>query len=244
MSHQLNHFDSIARIYDILAKLVFADSIQKSQQQCIQSIRNAYNILWIGGGSGQGLAHLLLANPDAHIDYIEASYKMMCLAQDALKKNTHITTQDYERVHWHHATHEILYQAEFKQKITGFDHIVTFFFLDVLNVQELEELMAQIEQKYSYQPSACSAHTSDQKKQANPHTPLYTQWHWIDFYDQGYSWQKFLLWVMYRFFAYTCRLQNQTLINFSSHFQKRRWKLDRHAIYIKGFIRSETYRWT
>jgi hypothetical protein len=99
------------------------------------------------------------------------------------------------------------------------DHIITFFFLDVLDHEDFMQFLLLMTKNYSHSK---------------------TQWHWIDFYDQGYFWQKALLTIMYRFFAYVSRLHNQKILPFSDLMQTQGWHLLRQDHYVHGFIRSES----
>jgi ubiquinone/menaquinone biosynthesis C-methylase UbiE len=70
---KLNGFDSIAGIYDVLAKLVFGQSIQRAQTHFLPNARNCTSILVLGGGTGWLLRHIRQVNAAAHIVYVDAS---------------------------------------------------------------------------------------------------------------------------------------------------------------------------
>jgi trans-aconitate methyltransferase len=74
---KLNGFDSIAGIYDVLAKLVFGQSIQRAQTHFLPNARNCTSILVLGGGTGWLLRHIRQVNAAAHIVYVDASSAML-----------------------------------------------------------------------------------------------------------------------------------------------------------------------
>ncbi len=77
-------FDRLAPAYAFLSKIIFGNSIQKSQLHFLNYISPDDRILVLGGGSGDLLKSILKTYPELIIDYIDISPKMLELAR---KKN-------------------------------------------------------------------------------------------------------------------------------------------------------------
>ena len=76
-----NNFDGIAFIYDRLAKLIFGKSIIKSQRHFLTKIPDKATILILGGGTGWILQEITKIKPNVEIIFIDASARMIEVAQ-------------------------------------------------------------------------------------------------------------------------------------------------------------------
>ncbi|REE00512.1 class I SAM-dependent methyltransferase [Marinoscillum furvescens] len=119
-------FDRVAVFYDRLARLVFGPKWTNVQLEPVKHLATAEHVLILGGGSGQILEHL----PEvAQITYLEASAKMIALAQKKGHSNVRFVQTDFLK--WHTET--------------KFDAIYCPFFLDCFSKQELQRVTAKIE---------------------------------------------------------------------------------------------------
>lgn len=163
MSNQvLNRFDKLVPYYDKLAKLVFGSAIRKAQVSNLNLIQPQANVLVLGGGTGDWLNDLINNNPTCHVWYVEASSAML--------KRAAINLQHSNQITFIHGTHNNI--PDFT-----FDVVITHFFVDMFNNQELKMLARQFKRIL--------------KKDG--------LWLVSDFVEQK-TWHKLLLWVMYLFF--------------------------------------------
>jgi tRNA (cmo5U34)-methyltransferase len=126
MTSQLNRFNRIAIVYDLLAKIVFGKSMRRAQTFFLGSIADQSNVLIIGGGTGWIARDLLSVKPGAHIVYIEASDKMLASAKQKLSAYP-------ENIQFIHGTQDDIPEGfEFETVITNF--YVDLFSPDVLNI--------------------------------------------------------------------------------------------------------------
>ncbi len=123
-------FNSIARYYDKLARLVFGKSLVRSQRQFLDRIESSSNVLVIGGGTGWWLKEFLLTKPNCKICYVEESEEMLKLAME--------NTGDDQRVRFLLGTEESL-----KEK-NEFDAVIVFCFLDLFTEVELNLVVKKI----------------------------------------------------------------------------------------------------
>lgn len=126
----LNGFDSIARVYDTLAFLVFGKHIRQSQVAFLEEIPARAKIVVLGGGSGWFLKRLLAAKPDCQVWYIEASGKMITLSAQRINRDT--------RVHFIHGT-----ESDIPRDLL-FDVVVTHFYLDLFPASQLKNVVSTI----------------------------------------------------------------------------------------------------
>lgn len=119
----------------MISFLVFHGNIVKSQRVFLNKIPSHSTILWIGGGSGKVLPQLLDIKKQHHIDYIEASEKMLLRAK---KTGSSLTTS--RGVQFIHGDHTKIPDKEY-------DVIVTFFFLDLFKKNKSAHIFDLIDSK-------------------------------------------------------------------------------------------------
>lgn len=127
-----NDFDRIARVYDSLAFAVFGDTILQAQKVLMAHIPPRSRILFIGGGTGKILPHLLQQDPE-QIWYVEKSAKMLAKAK--------LKVPAIAPVQWilGDETHPAIQSQPF-------DVILTFFLLDLFEESSLKRLMENLTQ--------------------------------------------------------------------------------------------------
>ena len=199
--HQLNGFNRLAPFYDLLSYLVFGGAIQRAQLHGLTFLKGDEHVWMIGGGTGWALSQYLKKHPQLTITYIEASSKMIELAQKKL------TPQQEQRVRWIHSTHEWIYQNP--QEVNACDGLITFFFLDVLNPKELELFFDWVDQHQG------------------PKTKTNRPWIWLfaDFCPHPSPWKMHFVSFMYWCFRWATGLKNKTLSPYPKMFSKRGWTL-------------------
>lgn len=129
-------FDTIAFAYDQLTRIVFGRAIARSQLQFLQLLGKCKRVLVLGGGTGWWMNDFLLANPDTRITFIDASEKMIRLAESKL--------QVKDRVDFIHGTHQSIPDEKY-------DAVVLFYFMDLFTNEELAPLIQTIKRKINTQ---------------------------------------------------------------------------------------------
>ncbi len=98
---KLNNYDAISNFYDPLSQLVFGGAQLAAKKDQLIYLKPYDNILILGGGTGQILqeiSHLNLTG--LHVDYVEASSKMIKLAKKRETANVgvnfiHLSAQNF-----------------------------------------------------------------------------------------------------------------------------------------------------
>ena len=122
--------DRIARWYRWFEYAGFGRALERRRTAFLNDVADARRVLALGEGDGRALAALLAAAPQALIDYVDASARMLELAR---------ARAGSRRVTYHRddALTTPLCEAEY-------DLIVTHFFLDCFEETDLDLLAARI----------------------------------------------------------------------------------------------------
>lgn len=200
----MNEFDFVARHYDRLAKLVFGKAIVNSQLQYLSQIPKSGKILVLGGGTGWWLNNPALQNKNLEIWFVEASKEMIKRAQQNVAAGLSI--------HFIHGT-------SLNLNLTAhFDAVVTFFFLDVFEQNNLKNEIQKI--IALAKPGAL--------------------WLVTDFVHKSW-WHGFLLSLMYRFFGIVSSLSTRTLPDWQGELQRNGIAEKDTAYFYRGFIKASLY---
>jgi SAM-dependent methyltransferase len=108
--------DRIARLYRWLEYATFGNALQQRRTAFLADVADARRVLLLGDGDGRFLEKLVGQNPQAHIDYVDLSRRMLALARARAGTG---------RVTYHQANALDIALPEH-----GYDLIVTHFFLD------------------------------------------------------------------------------------------------------------------
>lgn len=128
-------FDPIARLYRTLEWLVFGDALHRCRVALLPELARPTRVLIVGEGDGRFLADFLRAFPHAKVDCVEASARMIALAQQRVER-----TAPAARVRFVHEEIE-----RWRAPSARYDLIVTQFFLDCF----AEEKVSAVVQKLS-----------------------------------------------------------------------------------------------
>ena len=123
-------YDSIARFYDLLARLVFGKSIALAQTHFLKEIPFLANVLVVGGGSGWWMKEFLRSRPHCKIVFIDLSAEMIRLAREGV--------QEDKRISFRCGSEESI------TEVATFDVVITFFFLDLFSSDSLPFLVRRI----------------------------------------------------------------------------------------------------
>jgi len=127
-------FDRIARLYRPMEYLSFGPMLERCRFDHLPALADARRALVLGDGDGRFLARLLAAAPRLSADAVEASSAMLHL----LRRRVSLQG-DRERITTTCADARI-----FTPHSTGYDLVVTHFFLDCLTESETDHLIARI----------------------------------------------------------------------------------------------------
>lgn len=122
--------DRIARSYRWLEYAGFGRALEHRREAFLSEVANARRVLVLGDGDGRALAALLAAAPQARIDYVDLSARMLQLARGRAGDLRVAYRQDDART-------TPLPAAEY-------DLIVTHFFLDCFDAADQAHLIARI----------------------------------------------------------------------------------------------------
>lgn len=122
-------FNKLAPFYNTLSRIVFLNSLEKSQKHFLSHISATDNVLILGGGSGNFLKALLQKHPGLHIDYIDISPVMLKLAQEKARNATSVN---------------FLEGTELSIPETTYSVVITNFYLDVFSEATLKQIILKI----------------------------------------------------------------------------------------------------
>lgn len=220
-TRQVN-FDRITPVYDLLAKVVFGNTIKKVQRHNLSLIPDHSRILIIGGGTGWILTDILsLGKNIQYITYLEASVAML---DQAVKK-----LADYKALHNDsHFPIIKLIQGTEDNIPTGdfYDVVVTNFFLDIFNETELQEVMKKLSQSLQSEGIWLFSDFNMCEK------PVHAWW------------QRLLIRCMYWFFKITCHQNSIKLPDFKKAFQQLGFKQTHARYYFNEMMVTRVYRKT
>jgi ubiquinone/menaquinone biosynthesis C-methylase UbiE len=128
MNGVLMNIGRFAKFYRWCEYAAFGRTLERSRFAYLDRLSRARRVLLLGEGDGRALARLLAVAPQARIDVVELSGRMIELARRrvAASPRVHFTQQDALTMSWpdHH-----------------YDAVVTFFFLDCFSEPEAGKLI-------------------------------------------------------------------------------------------------------
>lgn len=130
MKRATNRFETIARIYDPLAKLVFGRSIIDAQLCFLNRLPKNGTVLIIGGGTGWLLPVIFKHAPQLEVTYVEASATMLNKAKQQVTRDNKvifILGTEYD------IPQGVLYNV-----------IITNFFLDLFKESHLKDVVRKL----------------------------------------------------------------------------------------------------
>lgn len=127
-------FNSVARPYDFISRLVFRDALVRAQVSLLSQILPGSRILIVGGGTGWILEEISKIHATGlEIIYVESSSKMIELSKKRICKNNTVSF--------------IAEPVENYQTKNYFDVIITPFFFDLFKKDKIEILFSGLNDK-------------------------------------------------------------------------------------------------
>lgn len=127
-------FDGLAPWYFLLEKFSFGNQLQKCRLNQLEELKDASSVLILGDGNGRFLESFLKSNVKAKIESLDISLKMLNLAKlrvALIPNNTEVVF-----------IHNDVFEWNFPEN--KYDLVVTNFFLDCFNFDELKKLINKI----------------------------------------------------------------------------------------------------
>lgn len=122
--------DPIARAYRYLEYASFGTALHRRRCHFLPELHDARKVLILGEGDGRFLAEFARANPEAQVDYIDRSAKMLELAK-------HRSGRSAVRFHL-----DNLLDSDVPG--TRYDTVVTHFFLDCFSEEDVTTIVEKI----------------------------------------------------------------------------------------------------
>jgi ubiquinone/menaquinone biosynthesis C-methylase UbiE len=243
-------FDRIAPHYQFFETIAFGHALQRARTAFISQIRDDQRVLLVGEGDGRFLAELLRRKPEIEIDCVDASAAMIqsararaaviaSTARDlasghkrlassvgpsrtgvvcALRDDASLQLSELTRVQFHHA--DIL---DWVPPQKSYDLVVTHFFLDCFNRNQLSGVIAKLE------------------RAAAPRA----RWLVADFAipPNGFRHIHAKIWLraMYSFFGVVADLEANDLVDPSPFIRAAGFQLHREVVTRFGLIKSQVW---
>jgi ubiquinone/menaquinone biosynthesis C-methylase UbiE len=208
-------FDRVADVYWLLEKLTFRNVLQRARTFGIDQISDPKRALVAGDGDGRFLETLMRVHRNLQVDSIDSSERMLELARLRLQRSL---PQALERVRFHR------WDIGDAVLSNGYDLIVTHFFLDCFEGDELKKIVRKI------------------SGVALPDCV----WLLADFAipDGGWREQYAKAWIamMYRFFRLTTDISATWLSDPTCLLQQLGFELWRQKRWHAGMVKSEIWK--
>ena len=206
-------YDRLTGIYQLLEKLVFANSLHKARIAHIDHLKNAKTILILGEGDGRFLKELLELNPSCHVDCLDKSNAMLIATQERLKKEN-IAIHNINFIHADALDHS--YPAK------SYDAIVSLFFLDNFKTSQLEALIPKLVSSLKQDGKWFVADFQQPQKGMMKYVGLA------------------LLWIMYRFFRWQTDISARALVSPQIYLLSN-LHLETKRTFLSGLLYSEVW---
>lgn len=122
-----NDFNTIAPIYDALARIAFGRSLDRAQQSFLSHVEPNAKVLIVGGGTGK-ILEWLPEGLDLQIDYVEMSQGMLRKASARVSKDN-----------------QVQFICQDIREVRGqYDIIIANFFLDCFSSKDLESILSHL----------------------------------------------------------------------------------------------------
>jgi ubiquinone/menaquinone biosynthesis C-methylase UbiE len=207
-------FDAIAPWYRALETIAFGNALQRARLACLGELGSPRRALIVGEGNGRFLLELLRSHPNAEIDCVDASGRMLELARKRIERDA---PEQTSRVRF------------LQQDITSwtpeenYDLIVTHFVLDCFPETTLPHVIDRL---------AGAAKSKADWLVADFCLPSSGLARW-----RGRVW----LAAMYRFFRFTARIEADELVEPAPFLQAAGFSLGREHLSRCGMLRSQLW---
>lgn len=208
-------FDVLAPHYRWMEFVLAGNKLQRCRTAFLNRVGEAKKVLIVGEGNGRFLVECRRTLPHAKILCADASQRMLSLARRRLAKRC----GHCERIEFVRAD-----ALAWSPPESGFDLIVTHFFLDCFRREQLDTLIAKFADVAA--PGA--------------------NWLLADFQSAQSGMDRYrsevILWLMYRFFRVVTRLPASRLVSPDESLGRRGFKLRERKESEWGLLRSDWWQ--
>lgn len=209
-------FDTLAPWYETFEWLTFGNALQRCRVACLNEIGAPRRVLVIGEGNGRFLCELLRLYPEAEVDCVDASERMLRLARKRVARELPDRAECVRFLH-----QDITSWAAPEQH---YDLLVTHFVLDCFPKAELRALISKL----------ARAATNG------------ANWLLADFSIPRNGMARICargwLGAMYLFFRVAARIQASELIDPTPLMRAEGFALARQHFFPRGMLKSEMWR--
>jgi ubiquinone/menaquinone biosynthesis C-methylase UbiE len=128
--------DGLALHYQTLEYLSLGRQLERSRFTFLGEFADCHQALICGGGDGRFLARLLRVNARVRVEFVEVSARMLEIAE---RRVAGMGGRYRERVRFHRGD-----LRQFRPETSGYDLIVTNFFLDCFSDVEVQEMVSRL----------------------------------------------------------------------------------------------------
>ena len=208
-------FDRLAPHYRWMECVLAGNKLQRCRTAFLSQVKNARNILILGEGNGRFLVECRYGLGDARITCVDASARMLQLARDRLSARR-LSPSGISFVHADALTWDPPRET--------FDLVVTHFFLDCFQPDQLAQLLARVS------AASCASATLLIADFQVPQTPF-----------QRYR-ARIIHWSMYAFFRMFTRLPAQRLTDPDPFLELHGYVLRDRRVTDWGLLRSDLWQ--
>ena len=122
---RVNDFDGVACFYDLLARLVFGNTIIEASSHYLSKLSAGDSILIVGGGTGKILKDIPAG---VNVDYVEYSAQMLKRSQRYSREEIRFIQGDF-------------FEVELKG---NYDYVVFPFFLDLFSDEKIRKAIYKV----------------------------------------------------------------------------------------------------
>lgn len=208
-------FDAVAPWYRTLETIAFGNALQRARVACLGEIGAPRRALIVGEGNGRFLAALLQRHPLVTVDCVDSSERMLDLARHEVLRTS---PDEINRV--------AFFQHDFRswRPNDRYDLIVTHFFLDCFQTQQLGDIIAKLSQA------------------AAPKSVWLLADFTIPKYGFARAYARIWLSVMYAFFRAAAGIAARELVDPSPFLRVEGFSVARQHLFRHGMLKSELWR--
>jgi ubiquinone/menaquinone biosynthesis C-methylase UbiE len=130
------NFDRVADHYYWLELLAFGSALQRARTHWLAKLTQPSRVLIVGEGNGRFLCELLKMHPEIEIDCIDASARMLRLAEKRLRRKAPDTLPQVRFLH-----HDV---RTWSAPIAAYDLVIAHFFLDCYEEIEVSAIVKKL----------------------------------------------------------------------------------------------------
>jgi ubiquinone/menaquinone biosynthesis C-methylase UbiE len=125
-------FDAVAPWYRTLETIAFGNALQRGRIACLHEIGSPRRALIVGEGNGRFLRELLTVHPQIQVDCIDASERMLRLAEQRIGQNASRVRFQRRNI------------SSWTPTAGQYDLVVTHFFLDCFSEDQLGDVVRKL----------------------------------------------------------------------------------------------------